>query len=421
MHLFFFPQCIHRDLAARNVLVTEDNVMKIADFGLARDVHNIDYYKKTTNVRLIPSVLSFRKILCVWSDTMGWYWIQQQLITYGWKSFLSESRSGRISKVELSRLSKIKSVYADSTVLIWMCFQAKALLRMKHRNGHQISEASWSSSCGGGSATRLKFVCLCECLVVSSVQSASADPSVSVSFVSGSSPREMDGSRGSLRPGLHAPERCVSLHKLTVTYQLPSRVSASAPAESGCWNIVTERVSINRVRTWNHNIPFPNICGSPDNPRGSRVLAAAHSCICSFNLYPTTAERDRNTTESRHLSAVLSVKIQPAPEQEEIKRVSGFITRCSLGALSPQQFKRNLGSRDSFHNLWLLPCWPRSREERWGGEAACLAVAVTYHPPPQNVFSTPKPRRLQPDAVSPAQPSKPNTGPCQHWLAVWLH
>lgn len=43
-------QCIHRDLAARNVLVTENNVMKIADFGLARDINNIDYYKKTTNV-----------------------------------------------------------------------------------------------------------------------------------------------------------------------------------------------------------------------------------------------------------------------------------------------------------------------------------------------------------------------------------
>ncbi|TNN56315.1 Fibroblast growth factor receptor 1-A [Liparis tanakae] len=42
-------KCIHRDLAARNVLVTEDDVMKIADFGLARDVHHIDYYKKTTN------------------------------------------------------------------------------------------------------------------------------------------------------------------------------------------------------------------------------------------------------------------------------------------------------------------------------------------------------------------------------------
>lgn len=54
------PQCIHRDLAARNVLVTDDNVMKIADFGLARDVHNIDYYKKTTNVRSSGPSWTFR-------------------------------------------------------------------------------------------------------------------------------------------------------------------------------------------------------------------------------------------------------------------------------------------------------------------------------------------------------------------------
>jgi hypothetical protein len=29
--------------------------MKIADFGLARGVHQIDYYKKTTNVRQPPA------------------------------------------------------------------------------------------------------------------------------------------------------------------------------------------------------------------------------------------------------------------------------------------------------------------------------------------------------------------------------
>lgn len=47
-------------MAARNVLVTEDNVMKIADFGLARGVHQIDYYKKTTNVSVSRSRDIFR-------------------------------------------------------------------------------------------------------------------------------------------------------------------------------------------------------------------------------------------------------------------------------------------------------------------------------------------------------------------------
>ena len=38
--------CLTRDLAARNVLVAEGLVLKIADFGLARDIHSNDYYRK---------------------------------------------------------------------------------------------------------------------------------------------------------------------------------------------------------------------------------------------------------------------------------------------------------------------------------------------------------------------------------------
>ncbi|CAL8322704.1 unnamed protein product [Lota lota] len=80
-------KCIHRDLAARNVLVTEDEVMKIADFGLARDVHHIDYYKKTTNGRLpvkwmAPEAL-FDRIYTHQSDVWSFGVLLWEMFTMG--------------------------------------------------------------------------------------------------------------------------------------------------------------------------------------------------------------------------------------------------------------------------------------------------------------------------------------------------
>ena len=45
---------IHRDLATRNVLVCEDNLVKISDFGLTRDVYESCEYHKAQSAGKLP-------------------------------------------------------------------------------------------------------------------------------------------------------------------------------------------------------------------------------------------------------------------------------------------------------------------------------------------------------------------------------
>ncbi|ELU04082.1 hypothetical protein CAPTEDRAFT_93615 [Capitella teleta] len=45
---------VHRDLACRNCMVNRDMVVRVADFGLSRDIYTNDYYRVNTAKRPLP-------------------------------------------------------------------------------------------------------------------------------------------------------------------------------------------------------------------------------------------------------------------------------------------------------------------------------------------------------------------------------
>ncbi|XP_022089760.1 tyrosine kinase receptor Cad96Ca-like [Acanthaster planci] len=80
-------KCIHRDLAARNVLVDDNMVCKVSDFGLARDVINIRVYQRESKGPLPMRWMALESLLddvyTIQSDVWSFGILMWEIVTLG--------------------------------------------------------------------------------------------------------------------------------------------------------------------------------------------------------------------------------------------------------------------------------------------------------------------------------------------------
>jgi len=128
-------KCIHRDLAARNVLVSDDCVLKIADFGLARDVHMHEYYRKTTDGRLpvkwmAPEAL-FQRVYTSQSDVWSFGILLWEIMTLGGTPYPSVPNIEKLFQLlrDGHRMEKPVSCSLEVYLLMRECWQYNPMER----------------------------------------------------------------------------------------------------------------------------------------------------------------------------------------------------------------------------------------------------------------------------------------------------
>uniref|UniRef100_A0A087Y3A2 receptor protein-tyrosine kinase n=1 Tax=Poecilia formosa TaxID=48698 RepID=A0A087Y3A2_POEFO len=82
---------VHRDLATRNCLVGEEMIVKIADFGLSRNIYSADYYKANENdaipIRWMPPESIFYNRYTTESDVWAYGVVLWEIFSHGMQPY----------------------------------------------------------------------------------------------------------------------------------------------------------------------------------------------------------------------------------------------------------------------------------------------------------------------------------------------
>ncbi|KAM7345614.1 tyrosine protein kinase receptor torso isoform 2-T2 [Cochliomyia hominivorax] len=125
---------VHRDLAARNVLVAPDRTVKIADFGLSRDVYQENMYKKTGNGKLPIKWLALEsmthQVYTTQSDVWSYGILLYEIITLGATPYPSISTNRLLHLLKSGyRMEKPKGCSQEFYDLMFSCWNAEPVAR----------------------------------------------------------------------------------------------------------------------------------------------------------------------------------------------------------------------------------------------------------------------------------------------------
>ncbi|CAD5111829.1 DgyrCDS1098 [Dimorphilus gyrociliatus] len=117
---------VHRDIAARNVLMSSEDCVKLADFGLSRWVQDHDYYKASKGKLPIkwmaPESINFRRFTCA-SDVWMFGVCMWEILMFGVKPLQGIKNNDVIRKIEAGeRLLKPENCSGSLYELMCSCW-----------------------------------------------------------------------------------------------------------------------------------------------------------------------------------------------------------------------------------------------------------------------------------------------------------